>query len=190
MKTFRRWCKLAKRVAMTPATTPEGLIAKITLIASGYPEDDFDGTYDGILASAALDAQALMSPRIEVHTNASTDRRTMLRGLSALTAGAAASVTIIPAIADADPVLGLVEAHKAAWARLLELEDHTDDYETLEEAGRAVDAAVGEIMKIPPTAPAGTRVVIEHPVECDKDGARETSGRYLATLLRSPLLAD
>jgi hypothetical protein len=47
------------RVATTPAKTPEGLVSKFTLIASGYAEDDLDGTYDGILASAALDAQAL-----------------------------------------------------------------------------------------------------------------------------------
>ena len=54
-----RWSELAMRVATTPAKTMEGLIAKIALIASGYAEDDLDGTYDGILASAALDAQAL-----------------------------------------------------------------------------------------------------------------------------------
>ena len=54
-----RWRELAMRVATTPAKTMEGLIAKIALIASGYVEDDLDGTYDGILASAALDAQAL-----------------------------------------------------------------------------------------------------------------------------------
>ena len=59
-----QWGKLAKRVATTPAKTPEGLIAKILLIASGYAEDDLDGTYDGILASAALDAQALANARI------------------------------------------------------------------------------------------------------------------------------
>jgi hypothetical protein len=47
------------RVATTPAKTPEGVIAKVVLIASGYAEDELDGTYDGILASAALDAQAL-----------------------------------------------------------------------------------------------------------------------------------
>jgi hypothetical protein len=57
---FERWRELAKRVATTPAKTPEGLLAKFTLIASGYAEDDLDGTYDGILASAALDAQALV----------------------------------------------------------------------------------------------------------------------------------
>ena len=58
-----RWSELATRVATTPAKTMEGLIAKFALIASGYAEDDLDGTYDGILASAALDAQALANAR-------------------------------------------------------------------------------------------------------------------------------
>lgn len=40
-----------------------GMVAKFALIASGYDEDDLDGTYDGILASAALDAQALVNAR-------------------------------------------------------------------------------------------------------------------------------
>jgi hypothetical protein len=59
-----RWRELAMRVATTPAKTLEGLVSKFTLIASGYAEDDLDGTYDGILASAALDAQALANARI------------------------------------------------------------------------------------------------------------------------------
>jgi hypothetical protein len=54
-----RWRELAMRLATTPAKTPEGMVAKFALIASGYADDDLDGTYDGILASAALDAQAL-----------------------------------------------------------------------------------------------------------------------------------
>ena len=58
-----RWSELAMRVATTPAKTMKGLIAKFALIASGYAEDDLDGTYDGILASAALDAQALANAR-------------------------------------------------------------------------------------------------------------------------------
>jgi hypothetical protein len=41
----------------------EGMVAKFALIASGYAEDDLDGTYDGILASAALAAQALTNAR-------------------------------------------------------------------------------------------------------------------------------
>jgi hypothetical protein len=117
------------------------------------------------------------------------NRRGLLLG--ALSAGAAASVAAIPAIAAAetpDPAFGLVEAHKAAWARLLETEGRTDDYEQLEEAGRAVDGALREIMKTPPTTRAGARAVIERLVEWDEDGSMET-GRYLATLLRSPVLA-
>jgi hypothetical protein len=63
-----QWGELAKRVATTPAKTPEGLVSKFTLIASGYAEDDLDGTYDGILASAALDAQALAQKAGEART--------------------------------------------------------------------------------------------------------------------------
>jgi hypothetical protein len=81
-----------------------------------------------------------------------------------------------------DPVLGLVEAHKAAWARLLETEDRTDDYETLEEAGRAVDAVLDQIVNTPPTTVAGMRAVMEYLVGLD--GHMD----YLPTLLRSSLL--
>jgi hypothetical protein len=58
------WRDLAKRVATTPAKTTEGILAKVLLIASGYAEDDLDGTYDGVLASLALDAQALAGERM------------------------------------------------------------------------------------------------------------------------------
>jgi hypothetical protein len=122
--------------------------------------------------------------------NAIPNRRGLLLGV--LTAGAAATAAGIPAIAAAGPAapaFSLLEAHKAAWARLLESEDRTDDYETLEEAGRAVDAALGEIMKTPPTTRAGARAVIEHLVEWDEDGSMATH-HYLATLLRSPVLAE
>jgi hypothetical protein len=121
--------------------------------------------------------------------NAIPNRRGLL--LAALTAGAAASVAAVPAMAPAeppDPALALLQAHRAAWARLLETEGRTDDYEALEAAGRAVDDALREIMKTPPTTPAGARAVINHLVEWDEDGAMETR-HYLATLLRSPILA-
>jgi hypothetical protein len=115
--------------------------------------------------------------------NATPNRRGLLLG--ALTAGAAASVAAIPKIAAAEPpdqVLALVEAHRVAWARLLDLEDQTDDYETLEEAGRAVDAAVNEITTTPPTTVAGMRAVMEYLVELDGHSD------YLPTLLRSSIL--
>jgi hypothetical protein len=41
---------------------------QVRLIASGYSEDDIDGTYDDILASAALDAQALALKAGEART--------------------------------------------------------------------------------------------------------------------------
>jgi hypothetical protein len=56
---LEQWTELAMRVATTQAKTTEGLVAKLALIASGYADDDLSGTYDGILASAARDAQAL-----------------------------------------------------------------------------------------------------------------------------------
>jgi hypothetical protein len=67
--------------------------------------------------------------------NAIPNRRGLLLG--ALTAGAAASVAAIPAIAAAetpDPVFAILEVHKAAWARLLETEARTNDHEALEKA--------------------------------------------------------
>jgi hypothetical protein len=118
-----------------------------------------------------------------------TDRRSILRG--ALTAGAAVSLPAVPPIAAAgppDPVFDLLEAHKAAWARLLRIEDLTDDHETLEEAGRAVDVALNEITNTPPTTVAGMRAVMEYLVEFD--GHSDYLPMLLrSSLLRSPLLA-
>jgi hypothetical protein len=115
--------------------------------------------------------------------NAFTDRRSILRG--ALTAGAAATVAALPAMAATEPpdsVFALLQVHKAAWARLLETESRTDDHEALEQAGRAVDSALDEIMKAPPTTRAGMRAVIEYLVELDGHSD------YLPTLLKSSLL--
>jgi hypothetical protein len=81
-----------------------------------------------------------------------------------------------------DPVFALLEAHKAAWARLLETEERTDDFEALDEAGGALDAAINEITSTPPTTVAGMRAVIEYLVELD--GHED----YLPTLLRSSIL--
>jgi hypothetical protein len=63
-----RWRELAMRVATTPAKTPEGLVAKLAMIAPAYADDALEGTYDGILVSAALDAQALALKAGEART--------------------------------------------------------------------------------------------------------------------------
>jgi hypothetical protein len=63
-----RWRELATRVATTPAKTPEGLVAKLAMIAPAYADDAHECTYDGILASAALDVQALALKAGEART--------------------------------------------------------------------------------------------------------------------------
>jgi hypothetical protein len=112
--------------------------------------------------------------------NALADRRSILRGV--LTAASVAAVPASVAAETPDPVLGLLEAHKAAWVRLLETENRTDDYYELEEAARAADAALDEITNTPPTTLAGMRAVVEYLV--DLDGHAD----YLPTLLRSSIL--
>jgi hypothetical protein len=113
--------------------------------------------------------------------NTIPNRRGLLLG--ALTAGAAASVTAIPAVAAAetpDAVFALLEAHRAAWARF-EKQDGSD-HEAFTHAAAAVDAALEEITNTPPTTVAGMRAVIEYLVELD--GHTD----YLPTLLRSSIL--
>ena len=63
----------------------------------------------------------------------STDRRTMLRGLGALTAGAAAAVAAIPAVAAAetpDPVFARIEPLNAATAHIDDIRGNGDRLRT------------------------------------------------------------
>jgi hypothetical protein len=118
--------------------------------------------------------------------NALTDRRSVLRGV--LTAASVAAVPASVAAETLDPVFGLLEAHKAAWVRLLETENRTDDYYELEDAGRAADASLAALLATPPTTRAGARAVMTWLMEFEEGRVSETSGAYLATLLRSPVL--
>ena len=110
--------------------------------------------------------------------NTLTDLRRLLT-TDALTGGAA-----IGASEEVDPIFGLVEFHKAAWARFVELDD-LGDHETLEAGERAADDAMCELMRTPPTTLAGMRAIIQYLVDWDNDSGYY----YLPTLLRSPLLA-
>ena len=121
--------------------------------------------------------------------NAFTDRRTMLRGLGALTAGAVATVAAIPAIAAAkqpDPIFGVIDALKAAEARIDEIRG-IGDHAAYEEAGRAADAAFDELTETPPVTIPGMRALL---VFLD-DWCGGNNGDYFdySLLLRSPLLA-
>jgi uncharacterized membrane protein (DUF4010 family) len=70
--------------------------------------------------------------------NATPNRRGLLFG--ALTAAAMASAAAIPAIADADrPIRSQV--YKAAWARLLETEDRTNERSSPASRGARVSPA-------------------------------------------------
>jgi hypothetical protein len=123
--------------------------------------------------------------------NATPNRHRLLLG--ALTAGAAGTVAAIPAMAapaEPGPVFGLIEAHKAAWARFDAIfdgilnADHDEErvFAAETEAGRAADAALKELTDTPPTTIGGMRAVIEYLVELDGHDD------YLPTLLRSSLL--
>jgi hypothetical protein len=85
------------------------------------------------------------------HMSASPDRRTMLRGLGVLTAGAAATVAAIPAIAATetpDPVFAVIEALTNATAHLDDLRD-TGDHLAYEEACRTERAAFDALISGP-----------------------------------------
>jgi hypothetical protein len=58
---FNEWHSAALQLAKTRARTVDGMIAKLVMVATWgcYDEDEPNGTYDGILVSAALDAVAL-----------------------------------------------------------------------------------------------------------------------------------
>jgi hypothetical protein len=108
---------------------------------------------------------------------------TLSRTVVALTASPAdRRVPARSAPAKLDPIIRLVAAHKAAWAKFMELDDR--DHETFEEGGRAADAAMYELMNTPPTTLAGMRAIIQYLVDWDNDSGYY----YLPTLLRSPLL--
>jgi hypothetical protein len=77
----------------------------------------------------------------------------MLRGLGAITAGAAAAVAAVPAIATAETpdrsaLWRLTKPRGRAFSRL---RTATNDYEALEKAGRGVDTALDAIMETPPS---------------------------------------
>jgi hypothetical protein len=96
----------------------------------------------------------------------------MLRGLGAITAGAAAAVAAVPAIShcrDARP-LGLVEAHKAAWARLLETEDRNQRLRGAREGGKRSGHRARCDHGNPAESVAGARASIEYLVEWEQGG--------------------
>jgi hypothetical protein len=97
----------------------------------------------------------------------------------------------------ADPIFDLIEAHRTAWARIVDAQKNlqsalSKDAFTveIEARGREVDDAWDKLLKTPPATPGGARAIIEYLIEWDKESDPETSYKYLSTLLLSPIFAE
>ena len=60
----------------------------------------------------------------------------------------------------------------------------------IKEAWRLFDAAEAELLETPPTTLAGAKAAIAWLVKYDEPNVPETSGRYLRTMIRSPIFAQ
>ena len=97
-----------------------------------------------------------------------------------------------------DPVVALVKQVRNEWDRLGEVINKAAEVETerpdeaegiLAPVQLALDAAMAELLKTPPTTLAGARDAIAWFAEYDKPNIPEMSGKYVQTLARSPIFA-
>jgi hypothetical protein len=128
-------------------------------------------------------------------TNTPTSRRRFLSTAATLAAGSAAllGLAIPPALATDDPIFAAIEAHKAAFARVIAAIDveqaveaaipagmRLQTYKTDErwlESGKAVsgawdaegDAAI-ELVNVHPTTMAGVMALLHYAIAADRDG--------------------
>jgi hypothetical protein len=96
-----------------------------------------------------------------------------------------------------DPIFDLIEAHRKAWARIVDANENLEaalskDAFTVEikARDREYDAAKDKLLKTPPATLGGARAIIEFLIDWDKENDPETSYEYLSTLLRSPIFAE
>jgi hypothetical protein len=99
--------------------------------------------------------------------------------------------------APVDPIFDVIEAHRKAWARIVDAHENLKDALSKEAftfeikaRGSKVDHAKNELLKTPPATLVGARAIIEYLIEWDKECDPETSYKYLSTLRRSPIFAD
>ena len=134
-------------------------------------------------------------------------RRAALSGaLAAIPALAGAAIVATPSLALAanpDPIFAAIEWHREAW-RIFDatcgLTDNVvadregrevtpDDEAAYEAANDAEEAALANMCETPPQTVAGMRAAIEYFVKFDTGCMPDASGAFLATLLKSPVLA-
>jgi hypothetical protein len=95
-----------------------------------------------------------------------------------------------------DPIFDLIEAHRKAWARIVDAHENLEGALSKEAFTFEIEARWSELgdtknklLKTPPATLVGARAIIEYLIEWDKENDPETSYEYLSTLLRSPIFA-
>jgi hypothetical protein len=107
---------------------------------------------------------------------------------AALGALASVSALALPAVG-VDPIFAAIERHRAVWKLVMDAMDVKDtDPRPYEEADKLYEEAIESLMATAPLTLAGAKAAIAYFVEWD-DGVDTDTGRYLETLLRSPVFA-
>ena len=92
---------------------------------------------------------------------------------------------------DFDPILDLIDAHLELWTEAIEIEFWLQgdwSAQRRAEIHGPVDVAFAKLLETAPTTMGGLRAVMEYLVARDDGNVLQTSGTYLQTLLRSPIL--
>jgi len=108
-------------------------------------------------------------------------RRSILKGIPV---AAVATCTVLPVVAQTDPIFAAIERHKEAYKAFYKCEDMTPE-EIAEE-----DAACEQLLTTVPTSKEGIRAALEWLVKYDTGMIPDTSGKFLPTLLKSPALTQ
>jgi len=108
-------------------------------------------------------------------------RRSILKSLPVVAVAASAA---FPAIAHTDPIFAAIERHKEAHKAYFKHDDLTD------EEAAAEHAACEELLETIPTSKEGIRAVLEWLITYEAGMAPEACGKFLPTLLKSPVLAQ
>ena len=126
-------------------------------------------------------------------------RRAALAGavamVPALTGPSLAAAPSLTLQSPPDPILAAIERHKKAFDIFADASVAADENASeaneaaLARATAAEREALDALYQTPPQTAAGMRAAVAHFVEYDMGCVPECSGRFLSTLLRSPVLA-
>ena len=95
-----------------------------------------------------------------------------------------------------DPIFAAIERHRAAFARLGELDKShgrtaaDEDIAVFERANAAEEEALSALLETVPTSIAGIIAALKYLLEFNDDDSGEAIGEFVRTLVQSPLLAE